>query len=305
MFKKIFSSVLFTVILGGLFFMGLNEYYSKEKSIQVQGVARKYRVHLPKTYDSSKKYPIIIGFHDSTGSPRFFELNTGLSTLANQKNFIMVYPYGSSSKRFSTRTWNADFCCGYAKDQKINEVLFVSTLIDELAKDYSVDTAKIFLLGYSNGAMLVNKLGIELADRLAGVAIVSGAVWSTNTETEESIYLTPRQSGVPAILFHGKNDASVPFDGGGVAPEFNFAPVYDSVNYWLDSNKCSVHPNQIVKKAGYTLEEYSTCETGSKVFFYTLEQGKHSWPGGILQVRKYFDKEHIVASKVILEFFGL
>jgi predicted peptidase len=56
-------------------FPGITTYHGLESS----GRDRTYSVHLPTTYDKSKPYPLVIGFHGSSSIGLFFEVDTKLS----------------------------------------------------------------------------------------------------------------------------------------------------------------------------------------------------------------------------------
>lgn len=95
---------------------------------------------------------------------------TQLSPLADQENFIVVYPDGFE------KSWNHGDGNRPAVAESIDDVQFVRTLIGELEKKLAIDRGRIFATGFSNGALMTERLGCELADVLAGIAPVSGSM---------------------------------------------------------------------------------------------------------------------------------
>ena len=71
-------------------------------------------------------------------------------------------------------TWNADNCCGYAHRQNVDDVGFISALIEELVADYQVDPSRVSVTGFSNGAMMTFRLACELSGKIAAAAPYAG-----------------------------------------------------------------------------------------------------------------------------------
>jgi polyhydroxybutyrate depolymerase len=64
------------------------------------------------------------------------ETNYYLTDKANQSQFAIVYPEGVRSDGIlGARTWNAGTCCDYAVEKQIDDVKFISNLIDDLHKN--------------------------------------------------------------------------------------------------------------------------------------------------------------------------
>jgi polyhydroxybutyrate depolymerase len=96
------------------------------------------------------------------------ETNYYLTDKANQSQFAIVYPEGVRSDGIlGARTWNAGTCCDYAVEKQIDDVKFISNLIDDLLKKYPrLSTKKIYATGMSNGAMMCYRLACELSRKL-------------------------------------------------------------------------------------------------------------------------------------------
>lgn len=90
-------------------------------------------------------------------------------------------------------------------NQDVDDVGFVSHLIDTLKQNYAIDSARIYASGSSNGAMLCFRLACELSHKIAAFATISAS--------QEFSPCTPVQK-VPIINFHSYVDAAVPYNGG-------------------------------------------------------------------------------------------
>jgi polyhydroxybutyrate depolymerase len=304
MLKNFFVTALILILLGISVFVGYNTFRSKEKYLDFEGMERRYRVHLPKGYDKNKKYPLVLAFHGIFENPRLFEMVTGLSRKADEEGFVVVYPQGTKGRILSPYTWNADFCCGYAVENNVNDVGFTNSLIDELLADYSIDSTKIYLVGFSNGGMFVHKAASQLADRIAAAAVVSSAVGGMAEEEEEFTFIERMDKPLPILIIHGKEDRTVPFEGGESSYQvMQFTAAYDTVNFWLDNNMCLKHPSSISKTDHFTHEIYDQCNSNSVVSFYAINTD-HVWAGGLYEFAKNISKRSIDATDLVWQFFA-
>ena len=120
--------------------------YRYESTINIEGTFRSYLLNLPsKYYDKdSSRFPLVIALHGTAGKAIQMERDYGLTEKANASDFIVVYPEGvRNNGPLGVRTWNAGSCCDYAKDNNINDVGFISTLIDWLIDNYRIDSKRI------------------------------------------------------------------------------------------------------------------------------------------------------------------
>jgi len=78
------------------------------------GTTRHYLLKLPKSYDQNKPYPIILSFHGWGGFATANEDWTGLSAIADAKEFIVVYAQGYQDCAHGSKncwtSWNAAGC---------------------------------------------------------------------------------------------------------------------------------------------------------------------------------------------------
>lgn len=72
-------------------------------------------------------------------------------------------------------SWNAGGCCGTAPDRRVDDVGFVRAIASWLKSAMCADD-DLFAMGFSNGAMMANRLGCEAADLFRGIAPVEGGI---------------------------------------------------------------------------------------------------------------------------------
>lgn len=247
------------------------------RTVEVGKQRRSYLVHVPPGYNGTKAVPVILAFHGGGSNPQQMVKFCGLNDKADKEGFVVVYPNGSG-RLASVRTWNAGNCCGYAQEQKVDDVAFVRTLLDDLAKVVKVDAKRVFATGISNGGMIAYRLASELSDRIAAIAPVGGPMGTEKCEPKRP---------VPVIHFHGTDDEFAPFKGGkgkGISGT-DFYSVEHSIQAWIKANGCKEEPTteELADKAKdgtkVTKKTYGGGKDGAEVVLVVIEGGGHTWPG--------------------------
>ncbi|MBK9529210.1 MAG: hypothetical protein IPO41_13055 [Acidobacteria bacterium] len=59
---------------------------------------------------------------------------------------------------------------GYWVNTNIDDVDFISTLLDTIESKYKIDKNRIYASGLSNGGMMSYRLAAELSNRIAAIA---------------------------------------------------------------------------------------------------------------------------------------
>ncbi len=238
------------------------------------GRSRSYLVHLPKSYNAKKKYPLVLILHGGGGNARLTAQMTGFSATADREGFIAVYPDGTGLIEGLFLTWNAGNCCGFALDEETDDTGFLRALLQRLKKEHAVDPNRVFVTGFSNGGMMSYRLACELSGAIAAIAPVAGAM---NVECKPERPLS-------VVIFHGTEDGHVRYDGGEPLALADWhdrtdRPVKETVAFWVKFNGCRPQAQTSVK-GHVQMERYSGCREGTEVVLYTIRGEGHSWPGG-------------------------
>ncbi len=232
------------------------------------GLDRTFRVHVPPGYDASRPSSVVLMFHGGGGSGEQLDtMSSNMTPIADRENFIVVYPDGTGT----IRTWNGGGCCGGAVRNDVDDVGFVSALLDHLEGSLCVDRARVFASGMSNGGILSHRLACELSDRLAAIAPVAGANMAPTCSPTRSIAV---------LAIHGSSDGHVPWEGGmGCGPAgVPFPSVEESITGWRTRNGCSATSRVTFAEGNGSCATYEGCD--EDVTLCTVEGGGHSWPGG-------------------------
>jgi poly(3-hydroxybutyrate) depolymerase len=142
----------------------------------------------------------------------------GWSRESDSQGFVGIYPERGDS-------WNAGLCCGKAAATGRDDVAWLADVIAEVSSSYGLKT--VYLAGFSNGGMMVERFVVERPD-------VSGcfAVWGAAPEMPQGGYW-PGQG----TIFDGAVDNIVPASGGrvriGLPPEITTIRPVAQTGDWL------------------------------------------------------------------------
>ena len=252
-------------------------------TLQHGGRQRSYIVHVPKA-GADRPRPVILAFHGGGGEAEGFKAYAGLDAIADREGAIVVYPNGSGLLPRRLLTWNAGECCGYAMNQRIDDVGFAVAVLDDLAKRTAVDMRRVYATGHSNGGMMAYRLGAERADRIAAIVPVAGALSVTQFAPSRRIaVLHIHSADDPRALYEG--GLGPPFPGTDVRASHR--PVMEGLEKWRRHNGCAEASRVVETRKGTsgttaqtaTLLEWPQCGAGTRVAHWKLTGVGHGWPG--------------------------
>ena len=253
---------------------------SEQKTINItfDGVARNFIVYLPSGYNNSGKMPLIFAIHGGSGTPEGMINIANFKTIADRDKVVLVYPEGVQ------KNWN-DGRPTAPNQLGINDVGFFNQMCDYMINNYSVDVKKIYATGISNGGFMSTRLGCELSNRIAAIAV--------NAATIEATTIAPNckpNRPVPALYIHGTTDPLVPFLGGqitaGGTAGGTILSHFQAIDKWVTINGCNPTPTVTdlpdIANDGTTIKQrvYSGGANGSEVVSYVVLNGGHTWPQG-------------------------
>ncbi|MBL0174378.1 MAG: T9SS type A sorting domain-containing protein [Ignavibacteria bacterium] len=277
-------------------------------SLAYQGYQRKYLVHVPPSYDGVRKAPALIFLHGGSGNILSAQNFTLLNPVSNRNGFLAVYPEGIAPTGNGGFVW-ADGRGTGADKLGIDDVGFVNTMIEALARKYALDTMRIYLAGFSNGGFLVQRIACEANARFAAIASLGSTI---------DIIQYPRcRPGrpIPMLLLAGTRDPFVPYGGG--AMQGSVPDVISSselFRFWTDNNRCRKQIDSLnltdidtSDSSTVTVFEYTECDCNANVQHVRINGGGHTWPGVELPSYELIagqTNEDVQASELLWAFFS-
>jgi len=204
-------------MLGGLFYYFLYTPDPVEPQLagqfqrgatDVNGLSRTYLLYVPKNLPPGA--PLVVALHSSDGGSQQMRRATGFGfeRLADEYGFAVVYPNGYDGN------WNACNIVGdYAANKlNIDDVAFLSHLVDVLATRIGIDRDRVFAVGLSRGGHMAFRLALEAPSRFRAVAVVAAGL-----PASDNFKCAPAPGMSSSILImNGTADPLNPFNGGEV-----------------------------------------------------------------------------------------
>jgi polyhydroxybutyrate depolymerase len=261
---------------------------SAVQTIDSSGLTRSYLLYIPPHYDPDTSYALVLNFHGHHSTDFKQASITGFSQLAAQQQFIVVYPQGVVGPDGKTG-WDS----GLRFDPKVNDVLFVSNLLNHLQATLCINPYRIYATGFSNGGGMTYDLACKLAGRIAAFAPVSGSYAPPIDGCDPS-------RPVPIMEFHGTADVIVPYEGNILRDEPDIALWLQD---WATRDGCTKGPITVYNQGDVTGQAWSDCRGDAIVIGYRIQGEGHMWPIVKFDIHTKTNAYPSSASAVIWAFF--
>lgn len=270
--------LLFSMLLSGCL-RRKGDQDTQIRSMMYDGISRSYRVHIPSDFDQYSSLVFVLHGGGGTGKHTEEELTQyRFNDLASQHGFIVVYPDGLENRWNDGRIENNPVT-------DVDDVGFLTTLIDSLTNEFTINEGNVFFTGISNGGQMSYRLACEQTEKITAIAPVVSSL-------HKRLYQNCSPSTpISVFLIAGTEDPLVPFFGGKIKVlNQTFGTVIamnETVQYWVGVNNCSPNPIKTSlpdtdPSDGCTVTsyEYTNGEQNSKVLYYIINGGGHTWPDG-------------------------
>jgi polyhydroxybutyrate depolymerase len=272
-------------------------------TLTVNGVARTYSLHVPSNFQKNTGALVIV-LHGSGGSGLKAEPNTGFSTEADQVGFAVAYPDGLANPSGQT-DW------AYFFNDFTDDVGFLRELIHTLQTNLGPDPKKIYVTGFSAGALMAHRAGVQASDLVAAIGSVEGTLVSTATPQTVPSALGP----VSVIMLHGDQDPTVRYCGSQTDSSQE-----ETFNYWSGSsaNSCTSFDTSAAlcdaqgNITAVVEKDATSCRGNTEVKFYKLIGGVHEWYSDPMNVSgnvpfnpDFNSNTGVVTTDILWNFFAL
>lgn len=212
----------------------------ESKTINLNG--RSFILYLPGSYNHRVPSKVHFSYHGVKGTGQHQMNLTGLTDPNVNNDTIAIFPNGINKK------WLTNI---HADPQVNTDLDFTKDMVEYVDQHLCVGRDRIYASGKSNGGSFAAALAYnaEVGDQFAAFASVSGAYYDPSVQKGVGPCRAPRRSsGVPFIEFHGLNDTTAPYYGGG---EGDKLPTRHMVGSFLEYNGCSRHEKGTVQAVPY------------------------------------------------------
>lgn len=197
---------------------GLTTGAGQKHSLAVGSDTRTYVLSVPQGYgELPRKWRLVFAFHGGGG---------GGDTLRNwydaeqrfaEKNAIVVYPDAKNGQ------WDLDSAADANAD-----IAFFDALVADISSKACIDTARVFAVGFSNGAYFANQLACRRGGVLRAIAPhAGGGPYGPGSSYDAQGNLVCTGTPPAVKIFHAEDDYTVPI-----------SHAEASINHWKWANGC-------------------------------------------------------------------
>ena len=230
-------------------------------SIEHDGQNREAVVYVPHSAIDSAA-PMVLNFHGYGGRAAWHMEDADMRSLADEEGFVLVYPQGTDLS--GGAHWNAAPSGGDNKSTA-DDLGFIESLVDAVEMAHTINSYRIYAVGYSNGGMFAYYLACERSDLIAAAGAVSGTMLDGSCEGSEPISI---------IHIHGTADSVLPYDG-----DAHTASALDIVDHWRARNDTTSESTTTETMGGVRVESsyYTGGSVGTEVEHHRVIDGGHVW----------------------------
>jgi polyhydroxybutyrate depolymerase len=241
----------------------------EERTLQSDGLERSF---LLVGATPGMPRPLILALHGNGGSGEQFLRYGPWLPLVASAGVVLALPDGLNRSWADGRP-DSEFR-GRKPPAGLNDVAFLTSLVNDLVKAGIADRKRIYVAGLSNGGMMALRLLCDRADLFAaGAVVIASLPESSSTRCKPS-------RPVPLLLMNGTADKLVPDQ----AVPGQFLGTEGTAAFWRRVNRCGamrtaqdlpdINPND---GSRVTLSE-APCPPGQDVAVYRVVGGGHQMP---------------------------
>jgi polyhydroxybutyrate depolymerase len=242
-------------------------------SITVGRRKRTFYLRLPPGFSDSREYPLVILLHGHTNNGASVLHQTKLEAVADRYDFILAAPNGTGRFGRLGLTWNADTCCGSAQAKHVDDVGFLSALVDTLTRVLPIDRARVVIAGFSAGGMLALRVACDRSSIASIYVNVQGTMPDTTCAPSRpvSMLLIAGDDDEDMRTEHAENERR---NGHAFATS-----AMGTLRFWARRNECDADFATRDTRE-FTDRTAMHCTAGVVTRLVTVLGHPHAWPGG-------------------------
>jgi poly(hydroxyalkanoate) depolymerase family esterase len=258
--------------------------------------SRSYKLYVP-IQRSPQRRPVVVMLHGCTQSADDFAAGTQMNRLADEHDFLVVYPEQAGHANTS-RCWN--WFKPQDQQRDAGEPSVIAGIVREVVQQYEADTRRVFVAGLSAGAAMAVVLGESYPEVFAGVGAHSGLPYGSAHDIPSALAamkggrsgmpgLRPMPGAVtaqnkkavqavPTIVFHGDRDTTVQHSNGAEIAK------HAEQAYLSQDGEPSLHSSTTqgtaLKGRSFTRTVHANPDGQPHIEHWTLHGAGHAWSGG-------------------------
>ena len=225
---------------------------------------RHYRIALPEGQGSGPVGAVVFA-HGYRGSAEAVMRNTTLRRMVSDMGLALI------ALKSADDDWVIPYAPRHMDSDGSVEFRYVEAVLEDAARRFPIDGARLMAAGFSAGGMMVWNLACAMPERFAGFTAIAGTFWMQ----------PPAQCAEPAASLvhnHGASDPTVPLEGRAIL-ETRQGDVAEALDMYETLGD--------FRPSGETSFEDLTCQTrrnaSGEILDFCLHPGGHSFRSSYLK----------------------
>jgi len=237
-----------------------------QETLTVAGRTRTVLYLKPTQPATTERVPAILLLEYLHGTPVDMADLTEAARLVRDHGIWLILPESTNGR------WNY----GLTAFSLVDDVGFLASVIDDAVARFPIDSHRIYMGGYSNGAQMTQRFACDHPEKIAAGAIISGSIHNTDARTCLPALATPM------IIFHGTADGQINYNG-----NLLYRSSTATAQFWAGIAACSPTPtgtdlpDSTADGTTVHLDRYSGCTSNFLIDHYSITGGGHTWPGSL------------------------
>jgi len=227
---------------------------------------------VPTAHDGVTPLPVAILLHGYSTAGNIQDLYFGASRHARANGYYLVIPDGTRDAS-GNRFWNATPACCDFGGTGVDDVAYLTGLLDQVEASVPVDTTRVYFFGHSNGGYMSYRMACELSDRITAIVSLAGADFLGDMDCVPTRPLS-------VLQVHGTLDTSVAYGGTAAYPSARATVTRAATRAGCDPMAVqTLDPLDLdttLPGSETRVERWSTgCTAGLDAELWTIEAGLH------------------------------
>ncbi len=178
-------------------------YGAELHTMELGGFTHRWYEYVPESVrQSGKPVPLVVCMHGRGGSAETFMDLSGMNRVAEERDFIVVFPESGIYQQRPGGLRNVLLWNGSYKGERLDDVPFVLSMIENVKGRYAIDPTRIYACGQSSGGMMTSELALRAPGVFAAVS-----PWSAIVDPDHELVLPEKiDPAVPYMFLFGDID---------------------------------------------------------------------------------------------------
>ena len=240
---------------------------------------RLFYFYVPSTYTPNNPLPLIVYFHGYRSNwTQGVSLNQTVD--AEKNGYVIAFGEGTpSAEGYHFLGWNGGTCCLFNTTISVDDVAYAKLVVELTRSRVNIAANRVYAMGWSNGGLMVERLGCEAWDVFNGVAADASAVILGSGYEDGLARCDAAFKGgqIDYMHFHGTVDTIVPWVGGHDTRE-RFPSTLENLSRWVARNGCdNVQMQTYNDRKNFTNIFWPNCRGNTSVELMTVWYAAHAW----------------------------